>query len=232
MAQSTDKKPTPKSDERNIVDSAILSGGDLEDQLALIWEKNKKFIIYSVVGIFAIFAIYHLSGYIAEQGRLAVQEDYASADDSASKLAFAQNESGNPLSGFAYKELAAEAYEAGDYTKAVEYFENASKSAKGAIKESAQMGHAMALIQAGQTDQAESILKELVSNENAGNLAEARYRLAALAVENGDFEYARTLIADLQTNFSQETFYWIQKAMSLQSKLPAESDPSLSPTEN
>ena len=90
------------------------------------------------------------------------------------------------------------------------------------------MGHAMALIQTGQSDLAESVLKELVSNENAGNLAEARYRLATLAVENEDFEYARTLIADLQTNFSQETFYWIQKAMTLQSKLPAE-EPSPTP---
>lgn len=222
MAQSTDKNSTPKSDERNIVDSAILSGGDLEDQVTLIWEKNKKFIIYSIVGIFAVFGIYHISGFMIKQGQLAVQEDYASADDSASKLAFAQKESGDPLSGFAYKELAAEAYEEGDYAKAAEYFENASGSAKGAIKEASQMGHAMALIQTGQSDQAESILKELVSNENAGNLAEARYRLAALAVENEDFEYARTLIADLQTNFSQETFYWIQKAMTLQSKLPAE----------
>ncbi len=90
MAQSTDKNPTPKSDERNIVDSAIFSGGDLEDQLTLIWEKNKRFIIYSIAGIFAVFGVYHLSGFMIEQGRLAVQEDYASADDSASKLAFAQ----------------------------------------------------------------------------------------------------------------------------------------------
>jgi thioredoxin-like negative regulator of GroEL len=228
MAQSTDKNPTPKSDERNIVDSAIFSSGDLEDQLTLIWEKNKKLIIYSIAGIFAVFGAYHLSGFMIEQGRLAVQEDYTSADDSASKLAFAQKESGHPLSGFAYKELAAEAYEEGDYAKAAEYFENASISAKGVIKEAAQMGHAMALIQTGQSDQAESIFKELVSNENAGNLAEARYRLATLAVENEDFEYARTLIADLQTNFSQETFYWIQKAMTLQSKLPTE-EPSPTP---
>lgn len=225
MAQSSDKKPIPKSDERNIVDAAVLSGADFEDQLALIWEKNKKFIIYSIVGIFAIFGIYHLSSYMVEKSRISVQKDYASADDSASKLAFAQKESGNPLGGFAYKELAAEAYEKGDYAKAAEYFENAARSTKGAIKDAAQMGQAMSLIQNGQTEQAQSILAEIVSNENAGNLAEARYRLAVIAVEEENFDYARTLIADLQANFSQETFYWIQKAMVLQSKLPVESDP-------
>ncbi len=223
MAQSSDKNPTPKSDERNIVDSAILSGADLEDQLSLIWEKNKKFIIYSVVGIFAAFGLYHLSLYLAEQGRLAVQEDYASADDSASKLSFAQKESGHPLSGFAYKELAAEAYEAGEYGKAAEYFENAAASAKGAVKESAQMGHAMSLIQNGQTSDAQAILREIASNENASNQAEARYRLAVLAVQEKDFENARSLIAELQSSFTQENFFWIQRAMSLQSKIPAES---------
>lgn len=220
MAESSDKKSNPKSDERNIVDSAILSGADLEDQLSLIWEKNKKFIIYSVAGIFVLFGIYHLSNYLVERGRIAVQEAYASADDSASKLAFAQEESGNPLSGFAYKELAAEAYEEGDYAKAAEYYANAASSTKGAIKEAAQMGQAMALLQNGQTSDARAILREIVSNENASNLAEARYRLAAIAVEEKDYEYARTLITDLQSSFTQENFYWIQKAMSLQSKLP------------
>ena len=45
MAQSEDDNPKPKSDERNIVDAAASSGADLEDQLALIWEENKKFMI-------------------------------------------------------------------------------------------------------------------------------------------------------------------------------------------
>ncbi|HAT60764.1 MAG TPA: hypothetical protein DCS60_08350, partial [Opitutae bacterium] len=95
MAQSTNKNPTPKSDEHNVVDSAIFSSGDLEDQLNLIWEKNKKLIIYCIAGIFVVFGVYHLSGFMIEQGRLAIQDDYTSADDSASKLAFAQKESGN-----------------------------------------------------------------------------------------------------------------------------------------
>ncbi len=226
MAQSPDKSSKPKSDERNVVSAAIASGADIEDQLALIWEQNKKLIVYSVVGIFVVFGIYHLSKFMAAQGRLAVQEDYAAADDSASKLAFAQEESGNPLSGFAYRELAAEAYEAGEYDKAAEYFENATKSAQGAIKESAQMGHAMSLLQTGQTAEARSVLETIVADKDAGNIAEARYRLAALAVESEDFDQARSLVADLQSNFTQETFYWIQKAMSLQSQIPAETTPA------
>lgn len=224
MARTTDSKPNPKSDERNIV-AAVTSGADLEDQLAIIWEKNKTLIVYSIVGIFAIFGIYHLSAFMIERGKIAVQEDYAAADDSASKLAFAESESGNPLSGFAYKELAAEAYDSGDYAKAAEYFENAAKSAKDAIKDAAMIGQAMSLIQSGQPAEAKAILQSIVANESAGNIAEARYRLAALAVEERNFEQARTLITDLQANFSQETFYWIQKAVALQSKLPPEPAP-------
>ncbi len=222
MAKSADNNPTPKSDERNLVAAAAASGADFEDQLAIIWEKNKRFIIYSVVGIFAAFGIYHLSLFMAEQSRLSVQEDYASADDSASKLAFAEAEAGKPLSGFAFKQLADEAYEASEFGKAAGYYEQAAKSAKNAIKDAALMGQSMSLLQDGQSSAAQDILRVIVSNENAGNLAEARFRLASLAVEEENFEAARTLISDLLSNITQENFYWLQKAMVLQSKLPAE----------
>ncbi len=220
MAQSEDDNPKPKSDERNIVDAAASSGADLEDQLALIWEENKKFIIYCVAGIFAVFGIYHFSKFMVAQAEASLKEDYASADDSASKLVFAEKESGNPLGGFAYSELAGEAYENGDFQKAADYYSSAAKSAKGAIRDAALMGQAMSLMQSGRSGEAREILEDIASNEEAGNAAEARYRLAELAVADEDYEVARNLITEIQSNFSQETFYWIQKAMSLQSKLP------------
>ncbi|HCR29118.1 MAG TPA: hypothetical protein DIV79_03780 [Opitutae bacterium] len=220
MAQSKDDNPKPKSDERNIVDAAASSGADLEDQLALIWEENKKFIIYCVAGIFAVFGIYHFSKFMVAQAEASLKEDYASADDSASKLVFAEKESGNPLGGFAYSELAGEAYENGDFQKAADYYSSAAKSAKGAIRDAALMGQAMSLMQSGRSGEAREILEDIASNEEAGNAAEARYRLAELAVADEDYEVARNLITEIQSNFSQETFYWIQKAMSLQSKLP------------
>ena len=42
MAQSKDENPKPRSDARNIVAAAASSGADFEDQLAQIWENNKK----------------------------------------------------------------------------------------------------------------------------------------------------------------------------------------------
>ena len=154
------------------------------------------------------------------QAEASLKEDYASADDSASKLVFAEKESGNPLGGFAYSELAGEAYENGDFQKAADYYSSAAKSAKGAIRDAALMGQAMSLMQSGRSGEAREILEDIASNEEAGNAAEARYRLAELAVADEDYEVARNLITEIQSNFSQETFYWIQKAMSLQSKLP------------
>jgi len=222
MANSSDNNPTPKSDERNLVAAAAASGADFEDQLAIIWEKNKKFIIYSIVGIFAAFVVYHLTLFMAAQAKQGLQESYASADDSASKLAFAESESGKPLGGFAFKQLGDEAYEAKEFGKAAGYYEKAAKSAKNSIKDAALMGQAMSLLQDGQNSAAQDILKTIASNDNAGNLAEARFRLATIAVDDQDFEAARTYIADLQSNITQENFYWLQKAMVLQSKLPAE----------
>ena len=226
MAQSKDDNPKPKSDERNMVDAAASSGADLEDQLAQIWEENKKFIIYCVAGIFVVFGIYHFSKFMVAQAEASLKEDYASADDSASKLAFAESESGNALGGFAFSELAGEAYEDGDFQKAAEYYSKASKSAKGAIRDAALMGQAMSLLQSGDQGQSREILEDLASNDEAGNATEARYRLAEVAVAEEDFEVARDLITEIQSNFSQETFYWIQKAMSLQSKLPPVESPA------
>jgi len=224
MANSSDKNPTPKSDERNLVAAAAASGADFEDQLALIWEKNQKFIIYSIVGIFVVFGIYQLSLYMSASTKIAVQESYASAEDSASKLAFAEDEAGEPLSGFAFKQLGDEAYEAKEYGKAAGYYEKAASSAKDAIKDAALMGQAMALLQEGLSAKAQDILRTIASNDNAGNLAEARYRLATLAVEEENFAAARTYLEDLQANITQENFYWLQKAMVLQSRIPAEAE--------
>ena len=224
MANSSDNNPTPKSDERNLVAAAAASGADFEDQLALIWEKNQKLIIYSIVGIFVAFGIYQLSLYNSASAKIAVQESYASADDSASKLAFAEDEAGKPLSGFAFKQLGDEAYEAKEFGKAAGYYKDAASSAKDAIKDAALMGQAMALLQDGQSATAQDILRIIASNDNAGNLAEARYRLATLAVEEENFDAARTYLEDLQANITQENFYWLQKAMVLQSRIPAEAE--------
>ena len=86
------------------------------------------------------------------------------------------------------------------------------------------MGQAMALLQDGQSATAQDILRIIASNDNAGNLAEARYRLATLAVEEENFDAARTYLEDLQANITQENFYWLQKAMVLQSRIPAEAE--------
>ena len=222
MAQSSDKNSTPKSDERNLVAAAAASGADFEDQLAILWEQNKKFIIYSIVGIFVAYGIYHLSLFMSAQAKVSLQEDFASADDSASKLAFAEAESGEPLSGFAFKQLADEAYEAKEFSKAADYYERAAAATKAAIKDAALMGQAMSLLQNGQSTDAEAVFQAIVANDAAGNLAEARFRLAALAVEAENYAAARTYIQDLQSNITQESFYWLQKAMVLQSKLPEE----------
>ena len=42
------------------------------------------------------------------------------------------------------------------------------------------MGQAMSLLRSGENEQAQSILEEIASNDNAANATEARYRLAAV----------------------------------------------------
>ncbi len=224
MAKQNKSNKTPKSDTRNVVSTEASGSVDFEDQLASIWDENKKLITYGILGIFLIFAVYNIGKFIVARGEFAIQEGYTAAETSEEKNEWAESESGHPLSGFAFKQLADEAYKAGDFEKAAELYANAAKSAKSAIKDAANLGLAMCHLQDGETDEAREIFEKLAEDEASTNQLEAMYQLANLAKTDGDFAQAREYVERIQQNASQETFYWIQKAIILQNELPPEEE--------
>lgn len=222
MAKSSSSKKTPKSDERNIVTSGSSGSFDLDDQIAVIWEQNKNFIFGSIAVIFVVFFAYHAVGYLAHRADESKKEGYQAAIDDTTKLAWATDESGHPLSGFAFKELADKAFQNGDFSAAANHYAEAADSANGVIAEAAKLGEAMALLQLGKIDQAKAALATLADNEEAANQVEALYRLAEIEYSENNYDAVRDYISRIQDEPSQEAFYWVQKALTLQTQLPQE----------
>ena len=220
MAKSSSSKKTPKSDERNIVTSGSSGAIDLDDQIVVIWEQNKKFIFGSIAAVFVAFFAYHAFGYLAHRTEESKKEGYQAAINYAAKLAWANDESGHPLSGFAFKELADKAFEVGDFPTAADHYAKAADSANGVIAEAAKLGEAMALLKLGMINEAKAALTMLADNEEAANQVEALYRLAEIEYSVNNYDAVRYYISRIQNNSSQETFYWVQKASTLQMQLP------------
>ncbi len=224
MAKRSKSNETPKSDTRNVVSAEGSESVDLEDQLASIWDQNKQLITYGIIGIFVIFAGYYVVKFLGERAEQSIQAGYVEAEGPEEKSEWAQGESGHPLSGFAYKQLADEAYKEQDFQKAADLYGKAVKSTKSAIQDAAQLGLAMSHLQNGEETEAKNAFSKIAKDEKATNRLEAWYQLASLAKQDGDFSTAREHIEQVQSNASQENFYWLQKAMILQSELPPEEE--------
>ena len=135
-------------------------------------------------------------------------------------LAFANDESGHPLSGIAFKELADKAFAASEFEKALDLYSQAQSSSEGAIQGSAQIGEAMSLLALDKTAEAKTIFEEIANNDSALNQQEAQFRLAGFAVDAGDDSVARGYLDEIVESGKQT--FWLQKALQLQSILPAE----------
>jgi len=218
---SSSSKKTPKNDERNVV-AGEAGSIDFDDRVAAIWEKNKTFIIGCIAAVFAIYIGYHAVGFIQRQAEASAKAGYQEADDPEAKLAWAEDESGHPLSGFAFKELADADYSDRDFAAAAERSAQAAAHSEGAIAQAALMGQAMSLLQQKKVETAKGILETLANDEDAANQVEALYRLAEMAYEANNYSEARDYISRIQDKSSQETFYWTQKALTLQMQLPPE----------
>lgn len=210
------KSSSPKNDESKVDVPDQIEIQDLEDQAIMFWEKNKGVILGSIAFIFAAFLGFQGFKYLQYRADMNLQAGYQAADTSAAKAAWAEDEAGAPLSGFAFKELGDEAYEAGDLAKAEDYYRKASKSAAAPIDQAATIALAVTLIDQDKAGEAKSLLQPIASDVTALAQAEAQYRLASIASQEGDIETARTLIEAI----SDESFFWKSRARSIEQTLP------------
>lgn len=192
-----------------------------DERLRLFWEKNSKTVIaFCVVVLLAILAKGGWE-FLAAQKEADLTKEYAAANTSDKLKAYAAANAGHALAGIAYLRLADEAYVAGKGAEAVTNYEAAMKNlADNPLLSRAELGRAMAKIQASQTAEGETALKQIAdrATEAKGVRLEAGYQLASLAQGAGRTDDAKKFTDQLiQLDASSP---WTQRAMMLQPTQP------------
>jgi tetratricopeptide (TPR) repeat protein len=147
--------------------------------------------------------------------------DFAAANTSEKLKTFAVANRSSGLGGVAHLQLADEAYAAGNYTQAAQYYQSATDSlGDPALAARARLGQAISKIQGGQTAEGEAQLKALASAPQQLKTvrAEACYHLASLCAGAGRTDDAVKYLDQL--NGIEPAGLWAQRALSLRSTLP------------
>lgn len=165
------------------------------------WIKNRGFIL--MLCVIVLLGIVGREGwqYFSSMREQSLQQEYAQISENPEKLvSFADANSGHPLAGVAYLQVADRKFEAADYAKAATYYSKAAGSLKNeALAGRAKLGSAMCLISSGDTVGGEAALKAVGADQTISNAAraEATYHLASMALEAGRSEDVAKFVAEI-----------------------------------
>ena len=220
---ATPSKPKSAGDDRNLVtvDETYVAPG-LEDSLRLSWQKHSRWIVGVCVVVALVLIGEGLMRYLAAQKETEIQSAYADAATPDQLKAFITAHPDHRLAGVAELRLADEAFAAGDFAGAQSQYDRVAKLLLNSpLGQRAQLGAAMATLQAGQTAEAVATLKQIA--DDAGKLrairAEAAYTQAAIAADAGHTDELTRLF--LQISTIEPNGMWMQRAMALQARQPA-----------
>lgn len=212
--------------------AAPVADPGLELTLHNFWVKNRGFIF--VLCVIVLVGIIGREGwqYFSASREKSIQQDYAQIADKPDRLtAFAEANSGHPLAGIAYLQIADRKFEAADYKEASATYTKAAGSLKNeALVGRAKLGAAVSLISSGDVAGGESALKAISTDQSVSKStrAEAAYHLASLASEAGKVEDVKKFVDDVTKNDLGGS--WAQRATLLLADLPPSSKgPELSP---
>ncbi len=220
---ATPSAPKSAGDDRKLVavDASYIAPS-FEDKLHVFWAKNGT----AVLGLCGLVAVGILAkggwDYLQGQKELDVQKAYAASATSDQLKTFAAAHADHSLAGIAQLRLADEAYTAGKSAEALAGYDKVVAVLKsGPLVARAQLGRALAKVQAGKTAEATADLKQLVSDaaQPKGARAEAAYHLTSLAAEAAN-------ATDVQ-KYSDQLMQldpagpWTQRAMMLRASVPA-----------
>lgn len=209
-------KPASKADERNIVGSNQVEIQDIENQAILIWEKNKGTIIGGIAIVIAAFLGFEGFKFMQRNAEQSLMESYNAAASSDSLAQWAADNESKPLGGFAFKQLGDDAYAAGNLAAAENYYRKATASAVSPISDAAEIALAVTLTEQGKISDAKTLLSSIANNPEALNQAEAQYRLALIAKDEGDASQARSLVESIPDS----AFFWKNRGQALAALLP------------
>ena len=224
---ATPSRPTPPSDDRNLVASDATLPISFEEKLALFWSKNRNALAALCVGIILAIVAKGAWEYLADRKERDIGQAYATATTPEQLKAFAAAHPGHSLAGVAQIRIADDAYKAGKGADALAGYDKALTILKeGPLAARAKMGRALAQIQTGKTAEATSELKQLAGDANQFKAVrtEAAYHLASLAVEAANATEAQKYVDQLMQIDGSSP--WTQRAMALRASLPAAPAPA------
>lgn len=166
-------------DDRNLVSiEDAMTDVEFSDRIWLLWERKKHLFIAAGLIVVLVVVGYFAVHYMKTHAHNSMQEAYAQAQGKPAELAaFAAEYANVPLGGAAFLQLADEAYQSGDFTKAAELYGNAQSGlSQTALLGRALLGQGIALARDGKTEEARKQLGSLV--ENTGVLGALRGQAA------------------------------------------------------
>jgi predicted negative regulator of RcsB-dependent stress response len=195
---------------------------DFDEQLHGMWQKyGQTFLVLCVVAL-VIYLGKAGWDYIQAQREVGVREEFAAAALPDQLRTFIAAHPDHVLAAVAQLQLADQAYAAGRAAEAVPAYTQAADLLKGGPLEArAQLGLAMAQIQAGQATEGQALLHQLADDTRQSAIirAEAGYQLASLAASAGRADEVQKLALQLMQVAPNSP--WTQRAFSLQASMPA-----------
>lgn len=195
-------------DDRNLVlVDEDFQDADFEDRVWLFWQRHGRKTIAGAVALFlAIIAVIVVIE-VKKMQLAALQADFTATTTAEQKLAFAAENSDEPLAGTAYFAVGAEFAEAGKYAESAQAFAKAA-AVFGALdgfadmRDRALVAQAAATAHAGTPEalaEAQEILKKIAQTPTSDALyrGQAMYELATIALSAGDIETARLWLNEM-----------------------------------
>jgi hypothetical protein len=220
---ATPSAPQSAGDDRKLVSvDATYIAPSFEDKLHIFW-KNNGTVVLALCGLVFV-GIIAKGGwdYMQKQKELEIEGAYAKATTSDQLKAFASANADHSLAGVAQLRLADEAYTAGKSADALAGYDKVVAALKsGPLAARAQLGRALAKVQAGKVADATTDLKQLAADAGQfkGVRAEAAYHLTSLAAEavnSADVQKYSDQLMQLDPSGP-----WTQRALMLRASVPA-----------
>jgi hypothetical protein len=194
---------------------------NFEVKLHGFWQKNREAVI--AVCVVALLAVATKGGWelYTAQREKSIAADYAAATTSEKLHDFAHIHQGHVLAGVAHLRLADEEYAAGKYADAIADYMQASEALAGTpFAGRAQLGAAIAKIQAGRTAEGKDQLRQIADNfsQLKAVRAEAAYDLASAAADEGQADDAKKFAAQVQQIDANGP--WAKRAIELTANQP------------
>ena len=207
-------------DERHLIDVEDSEEISFEDRIQMYWMENKGFISGCILVL--ALAIIGLNGMriYKTQAEAKIQAAYTEALAGETLADFASAYANKDLGGLAALSVADEAYNAGEFDKAVEFYSiTAEALADNILGGRAEVGEAFARFYAGNEDEALAQLADIASDITLPEAArtEAAYHLAVEADVKGEKELYQRYVAQVEastiaTQWQQRLAIYEQKA--------------------